>query len=122
MEDLKKISVYLDDVRSHPEGWVRTYNAWQTIDQLKTGLVEELSLDHDLELVIEEYSNGIFTGKEVEVYPGTGYDVLLWIEEEARNNDSFVLPKIYIHTANPSARVKMELGLNSIKEFYNSKK
>ena len=44
---------------------------------------------------------------------GTGYDVILWIEE-AVFTKGFIAPKIRDHSANSSARAKMELGIASI--------
>ena len=40
--------VYLDDLRPAPEGWVRVFWPEEAITLLKTGLVTEISLDHDL--------------------------------------------------------------------------
>ncbi len=100
-----KIKIYLDDERTPPENWILTTNVQDTIDVLKKGIVSDISLDHDL-------------GFETEC----GYDVLLWIEEQVHTNPDFVLPEIKIHTANPSARKKMELGLKNIKKYYEGKK
>jgi len=100
------MKIYLDDERYPPIGWIRTKNVNSTITLLKTGRVVSLSLDHDLG-----------TNKEC------GYDVLLWIEEQVFTNKTYKLPNnIYIHTANPSARKKMDLALNKIKETYYEKK
>jgi len=97
------MKLYLDDVRIPPEGWALVSDAHQMIyllekkDKLK---IDEISLDHDL-------GNEIF---------GNGYDVLLWIEEKVFT-ENYKPPIIHIHTANVSARKKMELALNSIKKF-----
>lgn len=91
------MKIYLDDERKTPKGWIRTYGVKETIDLLKTNKVKEISLDHDL-------------GKENE----NGYDVLLWIEEELYFKRLNPL-KIHIHTANLSARKKMELAVKNIK-------
>ena len=69
----------------------------EAIALLKTGQVEEISLDHDL-------------GNDER---GTGYDVILWIEE-AVVTKGFTPPKIRVHSANSSARIKMESGIASI--------
>ncbi len=53
--------VFLDDERATPDGWVRVYWPAEAIALLKTGAVEELSLDHDL-------------GDDER---GTGYDVVI---------------------------------------------
>lgn len=94
---LCNMKVYLDDERSTPDGWVRVYWPEEAIDLLKTGEVTEISLDHDL-------------GDDEH---GTGYDVVLWIEE-AVFIDGFEPPIIYVHSANSSARAKMELGIKNI--------
>jgi hypothetical protein len=44
---------------------------------------------------------------------GTGYDVLLWIER-AVFIDGFVPPTIAVHSANSSARIKMECAIAQI--------
>src|SRR5438874_440751 len=61
------MKVFLDDIRPAPIGWNLVRGIKKAIDLLKTGEVTEISLDHDL-------------GVEIEV--GTGYDVLLWIEDQ----------------------------------------
>ena len=91
------MNVYLDDERTTPDGWVRVYWPEEAIELLKTGEVVEISLDHDL-------------GDDEH---GTGYDVVLWIEE-AVITQGFVPPKMSVHSANSSARDKMELGIKSI--------
>lgn len=91
------VKVYLDDERETPEGWTRVYWPEEAIELLKTGNVEEISLDHDL-------------GDDDH---GTGYDVVLWIEEQVILNQ-FLPPRIKVHSANSSARQKMELGINNI--------
>ena len=89
--------VFLDDERAAPDGWVRVYWPAEAIALLETGKVIELSLDHDLG--VDER--------------GTGYDVVLWIEEAVALR-SFMPPKIIVHSANPSAREKMLAGIRSI--------
>jgi hypothetical protein len=91
------MKVYLDDERTTPEGWTRVYTAAQAIEMLQTGQVTEISLDHDL-------------GDDDQ---GTGYDVVLWIEK-AVALDGFKPPFIQVHSANISARKKMELGVAAI--------
>jgi len=59
--------------------------------------VVEISLDHDL-------------GNDER---GTGYDVVLWIEEQVITK-GFQPPVIKVHSANASARQKMQLGIENI--------
>ena len=89
--------VYLDDERETPDGWTRVYWPDEAIALLQTGKVSELSLDHDL-------------GDDER---GTGYDVLLWIEEQVALTD-FKPPVIKVHSANSSARQKMEAAIDAI--------
>lgn len=95
--------VFLDDERPTPENWVRAYWPEEAIAFLKSGLVEEISLDHDL-------------GDDQH---GTGYDVILWIEEAVAFG-SFKPPKITIHSANPSARARMRAGIASIERLVSA--
>lgn len=91
------MKVYLDDERPTPHGWTRVYWPDEAIELLKTAKVTEISLDHDL-------------GDDDR---GTGYDVVLWIEEAVFVN-GFHPPLIKAHSANISARKKMELGIKTI--------
>lgn len=71
---------------------------------LQTGQVTELSLDHDL-------------GDDEH---GTGYDVVLWIEEAVALR-GFMPPKILVHSANSSARQKMLAGIQAIEAMVRSR-
>ena len=92
--------VYLDDERQTPEGWVRAFWPDEVISHLQTGLVTELSLDHDL-------------GDDAR---GTGYDVIVWIEEAVALR-AFRPPVIRVHSANSAARVRMESGIRNIQRL-----
>lgn len=94
------MKLYLDDERKAPVGWVRVFWPDEAIAWLKTEMVTEISLDHDL-------------GDDDR---GTGYDVILWIENEVMTNH-FIPLKMNIHSANVSARIKMELGIMAINNF-----
>jgi len=48
-----------------------------------------------------------------DVFEITGYDVVLWVEEQVVTR-GFSPPKMSVHSANPSARLKMESGIRSI--------
>lgn len=94
------MKVYLDDERPTPEGWVAVRWPEEAIALLEGGQVTELSLDHDL-------------GDDEH---GTGYDVLLWLEEAVATR-GFVPPRTRVHSANSSARQKMELAMARIERF-----
>lgn len=98
------IKLYLDDERKPPKGWILVKTPKEMINLLKTKEISEISLDHDL-----GDDDGI----------GTGYDVLLWIEEQVVTK-GFKPPEINIHTANSSARLKMTKAKQSI--YKRSKK
>lgn len=93
--------VFLDDERPAPEGWTLVRWPDEAIALLKTGRVEALSLDHDL-------------GDDKR---GTGYSVLVWLEWNVAIS-GFCPPKtILVHSANSSARSKMEAAIDSIRRF-----
>ena len=89
--------VFLDDERLPPAGWTLVNWPDEAIELLKTGAVTEISLDHDL-------------GDDER---GTGYDVVLWIEEQVMLH-GFKPPKMSVHSANSSARQKMLAGIRAI--------
>lgn len=97
------MKVYLDDERTTPDGWVRTYWPEEVIALLKTGAVTEISLDHDL-------------GDDAH---GTGYSVLLWLEEQVAVH-GMVPPIMHVHSANASARQKMEAAIATINRLARS--
>ncbi len=98
------MKLYLDDEREAPPGWHLVKTSDEAIEFLKGGSVTEISLDHDL-------------GDDES---GTGYDVILWIEKTVVE-EGFIPQKIHIHTANSSARVKMELGVKKIIQLAKSR-
>ncbi|MEM6413519.1 MAG: cyclic-phosphate processing receiver domain-containing protein [Pseudomonadota bacterium] len=91
------MKVYLDDERETPPGWKRVYWPSEAIELLETETVTELSLDHDL-------------GDDER---GTGYDVVTWIEEAVVLR-GFAPPVMHVHSANSSARIKMQAGIDAI--------
>ena len=96
--------VFLDDIREAPPGWHRVYWPSEAIALLATGDVKEISLDHDL-------------GDDVR---GTGYHVVLWIEEQVALS-GFVPPIIRVHSANTPARERMLAGVASIQKLLNER-
>lgn len=98
------MKLYLDDEREAPEGWVRVCWPLEAIELLKTGKVTDLSLDHDL-------------GDDER---GTGYDVVLWIEEAVATR-GFVPPQMAVHSANAPARAKMDAGFRRILDLFKQR-
>jgi hypothetical protein len=110
--------VWLDDSRPPPPGYdfvARTAAA--AIKMLASGLVKEISLDHDLSLCGEhciEDSSGkvrcVLGRPMLDFCPcpchDTGYTVVCWMEENK------VWPAtVRIHTSNPVGRSKMEAAI-----------
>ncbi|BBQ00978.1 hypothetical protein BSFA1_61060 (plasmid) [Burkholderia sp. SFA1] len=91
------MKVYLDDLREAPPGWTRAYWPADAIALLETGEVSDLSLDHDL-------------GDDAR---GTGYDVILWIEEAVALR-GFTPPRMVVHSANPAAAERMNAGIAAV--------
>lgn len=127
----KEVKMYLDDMSPIPETWdnctlVKT--SQDAIEFLKNNKVFAISLDHDLGAC-----DSCMEGKTVESWLlenngtsmpncehfGTGYTVLLWIEEQVIFN-TYIPPIIFIHTANPSARIKMLAAVDSINRRFKS--
>ena len=98
------MKVFLDDERPIPDGWVGARWPEEVIRLLEAGGVTHVSLDHDL-------------GDDER---GTGYDVVLWVEEAVATR-GFIPPVMTVHSANSSARQKMEQGIESIKRFYGGR-
>lgn len=106
------MKLYLDDERDPTQWkqdgeWKWCMTALCAIEALKYNKVSVISLDHDLGLD-DGYGNN----------PGTGYDVLLWLEAQAFYGHWDKVPdKIEIHTSNISARLKMELAVEAIQRM-----
>lgn len=87
---MKKINLYLDDLRDCPEGFTLARNMDEAIDIFSKHEVHILSLDHDL----GENENG-------QLLP-TGYDFVKYFCEYGLYAD-----KIYMHTDNGVGRENM---------------
>jgi hypothetical protein len=82
--------------------WIWAKTVREAVDALERNDVTEVSLDHDL----GEDSNG-----------GSGYDVLVWLEERTAFDETYRLPLIHIHTSNTGARSRMEAAVNGIERL-----
>ena len=96
--------VWLDDVREAPAGWTHVTTPEEAIELLRAGDVTDISLDHDL---------GLWEGgREL-----TGYDVVVWIERAVATEGFVPPPSIRVHSANASAALKMERGIDAIRRL-----
>src|SRR5262245_5344262 len=96
------MKVWLDDLRPAPSGWIHVRTTDEAIDLLDQGVVEEISLDHDL-------------GPEDSCH--NGYDVLLHIELCVHDGCHTPPNHIYVHSANPPARKRMEAAVEKIERM-----
>lgn len=100
----KKIKLFLDDERPCPDGWTPAKTAKEAISLLESCCVTDLSLDHDL-------------GEEKN---GNGNDVLVWVEAKVFLEEKYIPPRMRVHSANPSAFQKMQMGIDRINtEYYH---
>jgi len=105
------MKLWLDDVRPMPYDYdIHVKNAKVAIQLLETGLITEVSLDHDLGDV---YHDGEPTG--------TGYDVAKWIEMHAFFSE---IPRLrwHVHSANPAGCDSMMVALRNADRFWNLEK
>ena len=101
------MKVYLDDVRKAPWGWTRVFTAGDCIALLEKGIVEELSLDHDLEP--EHYADEPGYNAAPVYASRTGYAVVAWMIENS------IWPRVVIvHSMNPVGRKNM---LDSLRRY-----
>jgi len=91
------IKIWFDGLRQAPEGWIHIRRPELAIAELFKGQVTHVSLDHDM-------------GADSS---GTGYDVLLWLEQ-ATLMPWFRPPVVIVHTRDALARRKMLLSVGRI--------
>ena len=95
------MKLWVDDLRSAPDGWQLATTASEAIALLRQGKIQQLSLDHDL--------------GEPESVVGSGYQVAIWLEEQAYTGNWAVIPdRISIHSANPVGRQNMLAAIDAI--------
>jgi hypothetical protein len=103
------MNLWLDDERDPKDfsphiDWVWVKTAKVAIAALEAGIVERISLDHDL-------------GPEWET--GNGYMVAKWIEEAAYTRR---IPKLAwsIHSQNSVGAASMRMALNNADRYWNT--
>lgn len=95
------LRVWLDDLRPAPAGWYWALTAEEVVDVLRSELVEDLSLDHDLG---RSYS---------------GYDVIKWLahQREVNGFNFWPLNRPTVHSSNPVGRVNIESVIERYGEY-----
>ena len=101
-----EIKLFIDDIRDPLDNsWVIIRDPEIAINIISTTSIDVISLDHDLG-----------EGKK------TGYDIIKRIEEKCYKDNSFIPPKISIHSANPVGRANIEAALKSIEKNIDGRK
>jgi len=97
------MKIFLDDTRTTPHGYIRTYSVDETITLIKknNGKVETVSLDNDL-------GTGFSEGREV----------MKWIEEQAFHNTLLPIPHLIIHSGNNVAVDEMMMARFNAWKFW----
>lgn len=99
------MKLWLDDERPVPdESWTLASTCEEAIELLKTGKVEEVSLDHDLGAAKE-----------------TGYQVACFIEEAAARGTIPVIRRMAVHSANPVGRQRMKQALHGAYKIWRAR-
>jgi hypothetical protein len=94
------MKLWLDDIRPAPKGFIWAKTAEEAIAYLATGDVKLCSLDHDLDETMSDMN---------------GYDVLEWMERSVAEGIWYgPLPTIFVHSANPPARKRMQMAALAI--------
>ncbi len=111
ISDMRKL--WLDDERQAPAQWIHVTTANEAIHLLMTGEFDEVSLDHDLG-ACKACTDSCTDDMPDCPHNGNGYQVLCWLESRVADDSLFRVPVIRVHTANPSARLKMLAAKKSI--------
>lgn len=106
------MNLWMDDIRD-PEhygkaDWLWAHTAFEAILALRRGDIEEASFDHDL--TMEQMVVGGFNARIHDDGVKSGYDVLLWLEQ----NPQYWPPKgIAVHSQNSAGRQRMEQAIRA---------
>jgi len=96
------MKLYIDDWRNPPgDDWIVARNYDEAIKILETGLVSEISFDHDL--------------GELK----SGYDIVCWIETKLFTKEWTFVPSMSVHSMNPVGRRNIEMVINAINRFFD---
>ncbi len=104
------MKVWHDDVREAPFNWQWARTNEQAKEWLRTGLVEEISLDHDMGLghvPIADVNDWDIVIAEENVEAPDGRELVDWMIKH-----DLVPPKVSIHSWNPEMAQEMALRLN----------
>lgn len=106
-------SLWLDDERPEPEGWVRARTAPEAIAFLETRDFGEVSLDHDLGACAPCTELAGWKLPQCQ-HTSNGYAVVCWLEERVMTDVTFPIPVVYVHTQNAAALPRMMQAVRKI--------
>lgn len=96
------MKLFIDDIRMPPDdSWVVARNYDEAIRILDTGIVSEISFDHDLGNSLEK----------------TGYNIVCWIEMKLFTGEWAFVPKMSVHSMNPVGRRNIQTVIDQINRF-----
>ena len=110
------VSLWLDDMRPAPDGWVWVKTVEEAKRHLETGQVLRASLDHDLGAcntcmggrTAEQWlDESKFTQMPNCDHFGTGYTLVCWMEETGH----WPMKMPLVHSANPAGRARMQQAI-----------
>lgn len=100
------MKLWLDDIRPAPTGWTWVKTAEEALSLLKTGTVEEASLDHDLDMaeVSADPKTGFLIGQ---INPGARSG--MWLIEQMIREKAWPTKRITVHSQS-----EMKWAMNSL--------
>jgi hypothetical protein len=93
------MKLWLDDIRPAPEGWWAAKTAEQAIRMLDTGMVDEMSFDHDL-------------GESEDAH-----SVVCWIEKAVAVSPFEPPSVMVVHSDNPVGAARLRAAIESIRRI-----
>lgn len=115
-------NLWIDDVRTTPEGYDRAFTAQQAIEMLASGIYDNVSFDHDLgqcdDCVVQNVSEYIMEC----THTGDGYQVICWLEERVHIDPTFKVPSMAVHSDNGPGRDKLNRAIASIERHVIGRK
>ena len=109
------LKLFVDDIRSCPEGWVPARTVTEAIRILATQIVTEVSLDHDITC---EYGLTGSSHSSPETFEPVAWYLALM---GGQGGKEWIYPTIRIHTANVEAgrRMAQIMGIPYNNEIYS---
>lgn len=105
------MKLYIDDIRPAPEGWQQARTVTDAIRILSMFDVEEVSLDHDISYAVE-VAGTQRPFPSPENFTAVAYFLKQRYLYPHSSQNSWNVPKVTIHSANPIGAQEIELILD----------